>query len=230
MKIYRELYFKGTSEQLNKFVKEIKEFNHEEWKFIEDSDHLREYLLFNYIGEAVDKAQVSIYIGKSLDSGEINVGNIVPLVKSKLSISEYNRVLDKFYTDIIEPYKESGTELEILQPSDDIFDPLDVMSPTALKKLKLFCNAANKSTGSSHPCDQERWFDFICQTFDDETIIDVTTFADFLMDKAYWGEQDKDTIGVMGSFAWDERQSYELASEYESACNILMYYKNTRGM
>lgn len=230
MKIYRELYFKGTSNQLLKFVNQIPEYAKGDWKIEKQSERWKEYLFFDYIGNNIDKARVSIYIGDRIEKGELKVGNIIPLVKHQLSVDEYNAVLLKFYEDIIKPYKEFDTELMISQPSDDNFDPNLVITQTALKKLELFCSAANKSTGSSHPCDQERWFDFICQTVDDERMFDYTTLANFLQDETYWGEKPDDFLGVMGSYAWNEERANELAAEYEDLCEILVYYKKTRGI
>lgn len=76
-------------------------------------------------------------------------------------------------------------------PTSDQFDPLSCISETALEKLESFCNAANKSTGSHHPCDEERWFDFICQTVEDERLMDYSIFSNFLMDEEYWGNHPK---------------------------------------
>lgn len=87
---------------------------------------------------------------------------------------------------------------------------------------------ANKSTGSSHPCDEERWFDFICQTVDDEKIFDYDILFGFLTDEEYWGKKDPDFLGAIGQFAWDEEKGAELASEYENYVRILQYYKKTR--
>lgn len=230
MKTYRELYFKGTSKKLSEFVDQIGKYAVGDWKLEKQSERWKDYLFFDYIGELVDKARVSIYVGDEIAKGELEVGNIIPVEKNELSVDEYNAVLLKFYDDVIKPYKECGTELSISQPSDDIFDPTSVISETALKKLKLFCSAANKSTGSSHPCDQERWFDFICQTVDDGKMFDYSTLASFLQDETYWGKKPDDFIGVMGSYAWDEEHAYELAAEYENLCEILRYYKKTRGM
>jgi hypothetical protein len=230
MKTYRELYFKGTEKQLLEFVNQIGEYAVGDWKLEKKSERWKDYLCFDYVGELVDKACVSIYIGDKISKGELRVGNIVPLEKNELSVDEYNTILLKFYDDVIKPYKKFGTELNILQPSDDIFDPTSVISETALKKLRLFCTAANKSTGSSHPYDRERWFDFICQTVDDGKMFDYSTLASFLQDETYWGKKSDDFIGVMGDYAWDEEHAYELASEYESLCEILCYYKKTRGI
>jgi hypothetical protein len=230
MKTYRELYFRGTQKQLSEFVEHFREYEVGKWKTEKMTDRWKEYLFIDYLGEEVDKARVSIYIGDRIETGELKVGNIVPLEKTELSITEYNAVLIKFYNEVILPFKESGKELGILQPSDDTFDPKSVISATALKKLEVFCSAANKSTGSSHPNDQERWFDFICQTVDDGRMFDSSTLGSFLQDKAFWGEKAEDFIGVLGDYAWDEEHAYELASEYENACAILCYYKKIRGI
>lgn len=97
---------------------------------------MREYLLFNYIENEVDKAQVSIFFGNRNDVTKLKVTNIVPTIKAELKISEL-------------------TSYE--------FNPLTFISSNALAKLKTFNLNANKSTGASHPCDKERWFEFICQ-------------------------------------------------------------------
>ncbi|MRZ79045.1 hypothetical protein GKD14_16340 [Paeniclostridium sordellii] len=215
MKTYRELYFKGTQRQLSEFVEQIGAYATGNWSLRERSGRWKEYLFFDYKGDEVDKACVSIYVGNDISKGELYVGNIIPMEKSELSIDEYNAILLKFYNDVIKPYKERGTELNISQPTSDIFNPMSVISENALKKLKLFCNAANKSTGSSHPCDRERWFDFICQTVDDDKIFDYSTLVELLQDESY---------------AWDEKQAYKLAEEYVNACEILQYYKRERGV
>lgn len=230
MKIYRELYFKGLPKQLSEFVEEIGNYAIGDWSLKKESGNLKEYLFFDYEGEIVDKARVCIYLGNDIEKGEIKVVNIVPLSKSELTVEEYNSVLLKFYDDVIKPYKEQNTEINISQPSDDVFNPSSIISEKALEKLKLFCNAANKSTGASHPCDKERWFDFICQTVDDGKIFDYSTLANFLSDESYWGKKQDDFIGVMGRYAWDKEKAFELAMEYESLCEILQYYKNKKGI
>lgn len=229
MKIFRELYFRGDAEQLQNFIIDIQKYATSEWNYRREDKYSSSWIYFDYLGNKVDNARVCISTGEYALQGEIKVTNIVPLEKDQLSIEEYNKILEKFYEDIIEPYTVSNHEISIIGPSTDEFDPRTVITNEALSKLEAFCNGANKSTGSSHPCDQERWFDFICQTVDDEKMFDYETLANFLQDESYWGKKEPGFIGVMGSFAWAEEQAYQLAAEYENACMLLRYYKKTRG-
>lgn len=230
MKTFRELTFKGTKEQLLKFSKEIGLFVKGDWVLQPATERFKDYLQFSYRGTSLENAIVSIYIGDKLQKGEIMVGNIVPQKKNSLTVDEYNALLLRFYEDIIRPYKEQGTEIIIEPPTDDIFDPRTIISEEALRKLKAFCDGANKTTGSSHPMDRERWFDFICQTVDDDRVFEYSALANFLKDEAYWGTKQEGFIGAMGDYAWSEDKAYELADEYSAAVEVLQYYKKTRGI
>ena len=230
MKTYCELYFTGKHEYLEKFITEIQSYAKGNWNAKISNDMGTRWIAFDYRGDSVDKASVCISLHDFESSNELRVTNIIPIEKQSLNIEEYNNVLREFYKDVILPYKETHHDIKISQVTDDIFDPQTVITKKALDKLTQFCNFANKSTGSTHPADQERWYDFICQTVDDDKIFDFTTLSLFLQDEDYWGKKDPEFIGVIGRFAWDKDSAEELASEYEAACSILQYYKQTRGV
>ena len=224
MHIYKELSFVGDKPALDAFKNEAPSFARGEWEYSR-SDRMRDYIAFDYLGNKVDQAEVSIYYGHDTwRQGYIKVGNIVPLRKNQLSIEEYNAVLDLFYEEIIVPNQSRLNGIKIVGPESDVFDPLKYISKEALKKLERFCNGANKSTGSSHPSDEERWFDFICQTVDDNQTFDFETIYRFLLDEDYWGKKEPGFIGAMGHFAWDEEQAGELAAEYDNYVRLLKYY------
>lgn len=229
MKTYCELYIKAPSERLKQFINEIQDYATGDWCAKIKNDYTMQWIEFDYSGNRADPAAVFINTGKYLSTGQLRVNNIVPLEKNQLSIDEYNFILRLFNNDVIEPYKKNHSDINISQPTSDIFDPKTVISELALDKLRSFCYLANKSTGSSHPDDQERWFDFICQTVDDDRIFDAETLAKFLQDELYWGKKKDDFHGAIGDFAWDEEHAWQLASEYESACELLKYYKRKRG-
>lgn len=224
MKVFRELYFRGSPQQLKQFLCDIKNYTTCEWSFSKVEKPSSSWIYFDYLGTSVDNARVCIPCGEYVTEGQLKITNIVPLKKNQLNIDEYNSVLIKFYQDVIMPYKKNNFEIEIHQPSDDIFDPKTVITDDALRKLEAFCYGANKSTGSTHPNDQERWFDFICQTVNDDRVFDSSTLAKFLQDETYWGKKDPE----MGLYAWDEEHAYQLADEYENACMLLKYYIRTR--
>lgn len=78
MKTFRELYFKGTPQQLSTFVDQIGEYAVEDWEMVRKTERSKDYLLFDYNGDLVDKARISIYVGDRIAKGELSVGNIVP--------------------------------------------------------------------------------------------------------------------------------------------------------
>ena len=229
MKTYSELCFFGTENQILKFKKDIPKYVTSDWRYKTDKNAITEYLTFTYVGENEENAMVCICDSKYNGEPCYRIVNIVPINTDELSMEQYNHLVKLFYEDIVVKYEEFHQDIRIEGPTSDVFDPCDVITETALKKLKSFCNMANKSTGSSHPCDQQRWFEFICQTIDDDRTFDYDTLANFLQDETYWGSKKDAGIGVMGQFAWSPDKAYELAAEYEAACNILKYYKETRG-
>ena len=108
---------------------------------------LKDYILADYVGDQAPHAEVSIYYGKDTwRDGYVKVCNIVPLQKNQLTIEEYNQLLDLFYNDIAKVYGQTHDDIKVVGPSSGRFNPLDYISESALNKLTLFCNAANKST------------------------------------------------------------------------------------
>lgn len=57
------MYFRGSQDQLKKFVEEIKKYVVGDWKMELQTDRWKEYLFFDYVGNRVDKARVSIFMG-----------------------------------------------------------------------------------------------------------------------------------------------------------------------
>lgn len=221
MKVYRELSFSGERDVLEKFFSDVYDVFPEHWIKPNNKEMLKEYILADYIGESVPHAEVSIYYGKYVKNDkQINVGNIVPLEKSQLTVDEYNNILSLFYKEVIVPYCTQNRDLKVIGPTSDKFEPLNCITETALGKLTRFCIEANKSTGSAHPHDEERWFDFVCQTVDDGKVFPYDILYNFLMDKDYWRKNN--------CIEWSEDKAYELANEYSNYVKLLKYYKERR--
>lgn len=134
------------------------------------------------------------------------VPNIVPIDFGKLSIAQYNAILADFIDRIVRPVAPKfGYSIVATESRQDLED---WTSTDAAKKLRAFSGAANKSTGSSHPLDQRRWFDFIIAVHESSSVIGTDYLARWLQT-------------VEG---WDEESAHELAGEYETGLSLLKRY------
>lgn len=87
------------------------------------------------------------------------VVNIVPLEAGDISISLYNDILNDFIDRVVRPASNSlELDIEISARRQSI---TDWTSQEAADALHRFAVTANKSTGSGHPSDRGRWFEFL---------------------------------------------------------------------
>lgn len=215
MEVFKELKIKFESDiegfknvMLNKKASDWKVSFSREFNAIE----------FEYLGNKFDAA--TIFLTLKLEDCSARVSNIVPTKKFELSIREYNALLDEFYKIFLSGLSMAG--VTVCPPTSELFDPLTVISKEALNKLVLFCNCANKSTGSSHPLDRERWLEFIYQTLIDGNYFDPSLLQRFLQDEDFWGKKDS---WVMGKSAWSQEKASELALQYESLYEAMAFCK-----
>jgi hypothetical protein len=137
------------------------------------------------------------------------VTNIVPSTVGDLGYSKYNALLQDFERIAAPVVRQKGFSSETtanLETIDDWFPP------NAAQALQRFSTAANKSTGSSHPLDRERWFQFLIQAHTDSGRFD----SDLL---------DRWRIEVEG---WSEDIATKLVIEYEFGIELLRKYDGRR--
>lgn len=137
---------------------------------------------------------------------EMYVANIVPSKGTGLSYDYYNGVLTEFAESIATP-AASGTGVS-LRLTEDSFQLKDFTSPNTADLLKKFSGLANHSTGSSHPNDQRRWFDFVIAAHRENTPLDPDLLARWLYE-----------VG-----GWSAERANEMAIEYETARALLRQY------
>lgn len=93
------------------------------------------------------------------------VTNIVPLDITELGRSQYNAILRDFEKQIATPAAgRVGFGVETTPPRQSIEE---WASGSVVEALRRFSGAANKGTGSSHPLDQRRWFEFLIRAHED---------------------------------------------------------------
>lgn len=204
MKIFRELFITGTEADLRKIVEYFEQHQYDEWIFSKMFPGTGdEYLDFEYHGDKLPHAAVALFFNK--EEKKYFVSNIIPLEKSELSTEEYNSILMMFYHDIIQNINIPG--LNFPSPTSDEFDISVYLSNEALQKLKYF--SLNKSTGSHHPLDRNRWYEFIIYTYKHEKYKEITESVLTL---------------ILQSLDWEESIIEELVSEYQFGIGLLEKY------
>ncbi|MER8747417.1 hypothetical protein NKH54_30825 [Mesorhizobium sp. M1004] len=134
------------------------------------------------------------------------VPNIVPLESGSLTFTQYNTILKDFIARVAAPVvNKFGYEITTTegQQSPDTW----LSSNTALM-LRRFSSAANKSTGASHPSDEQRWFDFLVAVHRSRDKLGADMLARWLH------EAD----------GWDIDSAHKLAGDFEKSLALLDFY------
>lgn len=219
MKVFKDLSILGDPNSVKTFFEQIYNKLPRDWEKSKQADKLKDYLSITYSGRLLPKAMVSLNYSHQQEKECLEIGNIVPVDKSQLTMDEYNKILDLFLSEVVIPYCEKDKHLKYDVSKTDIFDPLVYISNLSLNKLITFCKEANKKTGSVHPSDKKLWFDFICQTVKDDRIFPSDLLKPFLMDTDYWEKKE--------TKSWEEKIAEELTSQYEICVDILKYFINS---
>lgn len=114
------------------------------------------------------------------------VSNIVPTDLRELTYDQYNFILIEFYDRFAKPVGDSMDIRVELSRAEQTLE--DWLSPELANLLKLFSHAANKSTGSSHPMDRKRWFDFLIAMHRAHERLDTGLLERWLVEEEKWPE------------------------------------------
>lgn len=134
------------------------------------------------------------------------ISNIVPINISELSHDQYNEVLEDFLKSIVQPVIER-TKITVEITSSEITVG-GVAGKEVEDALIRFSNLANKSTGSSHPLDRRRWFEFLILANDATTELHTDL-----------------VIRELIELGWSEERAYELGLQFEFANDLLTYFR-----
>jgi len=142
--------------------------------------------------------------------GGYKVSNVVPINQGQLGVAGYNAALVDFASTVVSPViKSSGIELVLTSADQTIEDWTDLATAAALKR---FSSLANKSTGRSHPLDEERWLDFIISAHNGGRPLDSEQLSRWLIEVERWSDDI----------------AHDLASDYSIGMALLDRYDRTR--
>lgn len=133
------------------------------------------------------------------------VPNVVPTAMGQLTYAQYNGILADFAERVVQPVADAGGYRLELTPGRQSLT--DWVSEDVARKLSAFSSLANKSTGSSHPSDERRWFAFIVAAHRTDADLDVDRLARWLQEVE----------------RWDEDSAHSLAGRYEWARSLLKF-------
>jgi hypothetical protein len=132
------------------------------------------------------------------DEGSFHVPNVIPIHKHQLARGEYNAILEDFYHRVIGPYLDTDGVTGTLTESQA--DLEHWMSPETAQKLRTFSACANRGTGSSHPCDRERWDDFILAAHRDNCRMHAKDLRRWLIEVERWSPEVAQQLAIQYDF------------------------------
>ena len=135
------------------------------------------------------------------------VANIVPLEIDELGVACYNDVLNDFVQRIVEPASNDSRFLMNLGEREHHLTHWT--SEEAAAALHRFSVTANKSTGSNHPSDRCRWFDFIFAAHRAQSRLDSEVLARWLTEVEEWPSEVVEDLVIQYEFGMALLEAYD---------------------
>jgi hypothetical protein len=139
------------------------------------------------------------------------VSNVLPGVEtgvSSLTPAQYHEILESFRDEVLLPVTR-GKHVQVYL-GDYTVDIEHWLSENTAKLLRGFSRLANRSSGSSHPHDRRRWFDFIIAAHAEHAKLHADELSKWLVE----------------SEGWTDDVAQDLALEYEFGRDLLSRLHN----
>lgn len=117
------------------------------------------------------------------DKNIITLTNITPESASRISIVDYNIILNSFFQEVIEPLINEEYNVQI---SGEDVQLSNILGEDVYSALVHWESSCNKSAPISHPNDNQRWMHFICLLFDSGIELNPADFIQWLQEDCNW--------------------------------------------
>lgn len=211
MKTFMNFKITLPPKQVEQFIVNISERLPQHWeRDIEKEKSLKyalpsgQYFIFTCRNKAL-KHDAALFLIEH-GNGIITLANIIPRDVSELTIEEYNNILDDFYQKNILPFALS--EGYLCEKSSGTTALQDIVCHQTADALIAFSSGANKETGSAHPCDKTRWYDFIISVHNNHDQLDTYFLKRWLVEEG----------------GWSLDKAMDLVIEYEMEIGLLKRY------
>jgi hypothetical protein len=209
MKAFRELTIAGSPEAVERFMGALLETVGGDWERDTTSE---ERLLPSVTGKMYcfvcsqqeERPRAALWLHQDAPT-HASVTNVFPILKGSLTRAEYNAIMAEFHRRFVKPAaREAGVKATLSEENVSIET---WVSPRTAELLRRFSRLANRSTGTTHPLDEHRWFEFVWAAHTERTGLPAEILAQ-------WLEEDE---------GWPEDQAFKVAQEYEKGRALLAF-------
>jgi hypothetical protein len=214
MKVFQDLELKGDNRKLVEALASLRAWSAPHWKHDADSaNHLNKQSLgtppldcYEFSGQG-ELPAASLWLIHDERASSIRVTNIVPREVGELTYDEYNAILNEFYSKLAGPVSQRfGLSTNLSASEVDIEQWL---SPKAARLLRAFSQLANKSSGSSHPMDRDRWFAFVVESHLERAKLTSSELRRWLIEHEHWGDSKAWDLSIQYEFGRDLLDEYD---------------------
>ena len=197
IEVFQDLFLNCATGSRQEIRDSLRRCTKEPWRHAEEKELiLAEDVMAFERGPGDDIPASGLTLWRNRDGYE--VANIVPLELGELGVARYNDVLNDFVRRIVEPASNDARFLMNLGEREHHLTHWT--SEEAAAALHRFSVTANKSTGSSHPADRGRWFEFIFAVQRARGRLDSDVLARWLVEVEEWPSDIAEDLVVQYEF------------------------------
>ncbi len=211
MKVFKDLELLIAAKDRSIFFDRIEHLLDKGW--IRDHDKEKwasetgDGIFYIFVCDQKDDRSAALLAFATRSTNAVYVSNIVPNQISQLDYDQYNFILTEFHDLFVRPSaKEMGISVKMTAESQTLEDWI---SKSTADKLRRFSALANKSTGSSHPHDEDRWYEFLVSEVLNHDDIDSLRLRRWLVEEGDWSDDIAD----------------KLTSQFVEGIDLLKFYR-----
>ena len=207
MKVFRELQLEaGDADQIDAFIDRVGKSLTAGWMRdrLQEEEYRRKIVtsgrLFCFRYDGDDSLPSATILLLEDVPGHLILPNIAPRKKYRLTIEEFNSLLDEFATRFLRPCAdELGLKVDITDAHRELNHWL---SDAAVTTFRKFSERANKRAGYLLPADRERWLEFILEAHREKGKLDGSTLRRWLIEEEDWSPEVAEQLA--GEYAFGE--------------------------
>lgn len=199
METFKELTIQINDSQIPGFLSQIEKYMKDGWSRnydLEKSNMASAGNIVFYYFTCTERGnrEAALVALVKKDDNSVHVSNVVPQNLSELSYCQYNLILTEFYEKFVKPSCEILKLKTELSKGEETIN--DWMSEISVERLKSFSSLANKSTGTSHPFDKERWYNFVISIVENNDKLESSELVRWLVEEESWAEDVARDISI----------------------------------